>query len=75
MSLLTAPCALLLELSHKRLPEYVEVGLVGAQAKHDQIGVGPIDTMTSVWFVTWLGTLRTDKFEDLVFSFSRDRGI
>jgi len=58
-----------------RLSQNVEMRLVSAQTKHDQISVCTVNAMGSVHVVVWLCSLRPDKIQDLVLAFPRDESV
>lgn len=57
MAHLVASSALFVLFLCDRLSQNEEVRLVGAQAKHDQIGVGPVDAVRSIRIIAHLGSL------------------
>lgn len=72
--LLTLVAHLVLDL-HNCFTQHVEVRLVCAEPKHNQVCVCSVNAVTDVWVVALLGTLGTDKVENFVLSFARNEGI
>lgn len=54
VALLPAPRACFLKLCHECLSDDIEIRFMSAQPEHDQIGVSPIDAVTSVRVIAWL---------------------
>ena len=50
----------------------VEVSFVCCQSKHDQVGIWPKNTVTSIGVVPRLRSLRSNKFKNLMIPFSRN---
>ena len=48
---------------------------MGAQTKHDEIGICSIDTVRGIWVVISLCSLRSDKVQNLMFSFPQDASL
>ncbi len=55
--------------------QHFEVGLVGGEREHDEIGVEAVDDVFGVGIVFGMRALTTDVFHDLVLSFTGYAGI
>ena len=51
------------------------MSLMGTQTKHDEIRVGSINAVTRVWIKIFLRSLGSDKIENFMFSFARNKRI
>lgn len=58
-----------------RFPQDVEMCFMSTQTKHDEICVGSIYAVTRVWIEILLRSLRPDKIENLMFSFTGNKSI
>lgn len=70
-----ADCAALLVGWHDGLPDYEELGLVGHQAEHNQIGVGTIQTVRHICQIVLTSSLLSDELHNFVLPFSWTVGI
>ena len=59
----------------KLLPQDGEVRLVCGQAQHDEVSVGPVETVMGVGIVVGLAPLTTDEIHDLVLTLTGDIGV
>ena len=59
----------------KLLPEDGEVGLVSGQTQHDEVSVGPVETVVGVWVVVGLAPLTTNEIHDLVLTLTGDISV
>ena len=60
---------------HESLSENIEIWLVSRQTQHDQISVRAVDAVAQIGVVAGLAPLRTDKLQDFVLAFPRDRRV
>lgn len=67
--------ALLVLLLQECFSENVEVGLVSAKAKHDEVSISSVNAVGGVWIIAFRSTLRSDEVQDLVLTLTWDRGI
>ena len=60
---------------HKCFSENKKVCLVCAETQHDQVSISTVNTMTDVWIVGLLSSLRANEVQNFVFTFPRHKCI